>query len=49
MAQCRAAVFPEPNQPIEIRDVTIPDVAPGAVLLRTLVSEVCGTDVYPIP
>jgi L-iditol 2-dehydrogenase len=46
MAQCRAAVFPEPQQPIEIREITIPDVAPGAVLLRTVVSEVCGTDVH---
>ena len=42
----RAAVFPAPGLPPEIRTYPIPDLEPGAVLLRTLASEVCGTDVH---
>jgi threonine dehydrogenase-like Zn-dependent dehydrogenase len=42
----RAAVFPAPNEPVEIRDFPEPDLEPGAALLRTLYSEVCGTDVH---
>lgn len=46
MATCQAAVIPRPLESVEIRDVPIPPMAPGAVLLRTLASEVCGTDVH---
>lgn len=35
-----------PHAPIEIRDFPRPDLPPGAALLRTLRSEVCGTDVH---
>ena len=42
----RAAVLPAPGQPIEIREVSVPRTAPGEVLLETLASEVCGTDVH---
>ena len=35
-----------PRQPIEIREFARPDLAPGASLLRTARSEVCGTDVH---
>jgi threonine dehydrogenase-like Zn-dependent dehydrogenase len=42
----RAAVIPQPNQPIEIRAYPEPELEPGAVLLKTIVSEVCGTDVH---
>ncbi len=42
----RAAVIPAPNTPIEVRSYPEPDLEPGAVLLRTLASEVCGTDVH---
>ena len=41
-----AAVMPAPRQPIEIRDMPVPDLAPGSALLRTERSEVCGTDVH---
>jgi D-arabinose 1-dehydrogenase-like Zn-dependent alcohol dehydrogenase len=41
-----AAVFPEPNAPVELRDFPEPDLEPGAALLHTLYSEVCGTDVH---
>jgi threonine dehydrogenase-like Zn-dependent dehydrogenase len=35
-----------PRQPIEIREFDRPELAPGAALLRTERSEVCGTDVH---
>jgi len=42
----RAAVFPAPGAPVEIRDFPAPALEPGAALLTTLYSEVCGTDVH---
>jgi L-iditol 2-dehydrogenase len=41
-----AAVMVAPHAPIELRDVPEPSLAPDSVLLRTLYSEVCGTDVH---
>ena len=41
-----AAVFPAPNAPVELRQFAEPDLEPGAALLRTMYSEVCGTDVH---
>jgi D-arabinose 1-dehydrogenase-like Zn-dependent alcohol dehydrogenase len=41
-----AAVMPAPRAPIEIREFAEPALEPGSVLLRTLYSEVCGTDVH---
>lgn len=42
----RAAVIVAPGGPVEVRDFPTPDLEPGAVLLETLYSEVCGTDVH---
>jgi threonine dehydrogenase-like Zn-dependent dehydrogenase len=42
----RAVVFPGPNQPLEIREFKRPELEPGAALLETMYSEVCGTDVH---
>jgi L-iditol 2-dehydrogenase len=42
----RACVMPGPGLPVELRELPAPDLQPGAVLLRTLRSEVCGTDVH---
>jgi threonine dehydrogenase-like Zn-dependent dehydrogenase len=42
----RAAVIPKPNHPVEIREFPAPSLEPGGVLLHTLLSEVCGTDVH---
>jgi len=42
----RAAVIPAPRAPIEIRELPEPEMEPGSVLLRTIASEVCGTDVH---
>ena len=38
--------MPEPRQPIELREFDRPELPPGAALLRTARSEVCGTDVH---
>ena len=35
-----------PNEPLRIDSFPTPALAPGAALLRTLYSEVCGTDVH---
>ena len=42
----RAAVFPAPHAAIEFREFPEPALEPGAALLHTLYSEVCGTDVH---
>lgn len=41
-----AAVLVQPHQPLEVRDFERPTLEPGAVLLKTLGSEVCGTDTH---
>src|SRR5690349_5410541 len=42
----RVAVIPEPNKPVEVREVAEPDLELNSALLEVEVSEVCGTDVY---
>src|SRR5690349_8829132 len=42
----RAAVMPTPVMPPEIRRYPVPELETGAVLLKTIASEVCGTDVH---
>ena len=46
MFMIRAAVIPAPRQPVEVRTFAEPALEPGAVVLRTLAAEVCGTDVH---
>jgi D-arabinose 1-dehydrogenase-like Zn-dependent alcohol dehydrogenase len=41
-----AVVMPAPNVPIELREFPEPELEPGAALLHTMYSEVCGTDVH---
>src|SRR5215510_8259958 len=41
-----AAVMPSPHVAIEIREFPEPDLPRGGALLRTALSEVCGTDVH---
>lgn len=43
---CRAAIIPNPREPVEVRQVPVPTLKSGEVLLRVLFSEVCGTDVH---
>jgi threonine dehydrogenase-like Zn-dependent dehydrogenase len=40
------AVIPEPNMPVEVREVAEPDLEPNSALLEVELSEVCGTDVH---
>jgi threonine dehydrogenase-like Zn-dependent dehydrogenase len=42
----RAVIIPAPHAPPTVIERPIPELEPGAALLRTLVSEVCGTDVH---
>ncbi len=42
----RAALMTAPHAPIDVRDLPRPALEPGAILLETLFSEVCGTDVH---
>jgi L-iditol 2-dehydrogenase len=42
----RAAVMTAPHAPIEIRALDDPALEPGGILLETVASEVCGTDVH---
>jgi L-iditol 2-dehydrogenase len=46
MTTCRAAVIPAPNQPVRLEEIPLPSLEPGAALLETIYSEVCGTDVH---
>ena len=41
-----AAVMTGPNQPLRVESFPSPTIAPGGALLRTMYSEVCGTDVH---
>lgn len=42
----RAVLMPGPGRPLEVHRLPDPDLAPGEVLLETVASEVCGTDVH---
>lgn len=42
----QAVTMPKPNAPLLMRSYDEPEIEPGGVLLRTLGSEVCGTDVH---
>ena len=46
MTTFQAAVMTGPGQPLVVKDIPAPNLEPGAALLRTLYSEVCGTDVH---
>jgi L-iditol 2-dehydrogenase len=42
----QAAVMPGVDAPVEVRQFPRPQLEPGAILLETIYSEVCGTDVH---
>jgi L-iditol 2-dehydrogenase len=46
MSPVRAAVMTAPDAPIEVQELADPVLEPGGVLLETVASEVCGTDVH---
>jgi threonine dehydrogenase-like Zn-dependent dehydrogenase len=43
---CKAAVLEEYGKPLQIREVTIPDVEPMGVLVKVEMAGICGTDVH---
>lgn len=45
-ASCTAAVMHGANRPVELQHFSAPELEPGGVLLETIFSEVCGTDVH---
>jgi len=45
-ASVLAATMPAPREPVRVREFTAPDPQPGGAVLRTIYSEVCGTDVH---
>ncbi len=46
-SSCRAAMLVAPREPVEVREVQVPDrVEPGALLVKTLAATVCATDVH---
>jgi D-arabinose 1-dehydrogenase-like Zn-dependent alcohol dehydrogenase len=42
----KAAVFFGPGKPFEIRDVTVPEIEPDAVLIKVSLANVCGSDLH---
>ncbi len=42
----KAAVMGAPQKPLEVQEFPQPELEPGAILLETIYSEVCGTDVH---
>lgn len=45
-SSCRAAVVAAPRRPLEIRQLPVPDLEPGAMLVNVDASTLCGTDVH---
>src|SRR5947209_20005598 len=46
MGKVLAALIPEPHAPVEVRELSEPELEPNSALLDVELSEVCGTDVY---
>jgi L-iditol 2-dehydrogenase len=46
MVRGKAAVFHGPGKPFELREVTLPDIEPEAVLIRVALANVCGSDLH---
>ena len=42
----KAAVMVTPEKSLEVQEFPQPELEPGAILLKTIYSEVCGTDVH---
>lgn len=43
---CKAAVLEEYGKPLQIREVSIPEVDPGSILVKVEMAGICGTDVH---
>jgi threonine dehydrogenase-like Zn-dependent dehydrogenase len=43
---CKAAVLEEYGKPLQIREVAVPEVEAGAILVKVEMAGICGTDVH---
>jgi threonine dehydrogenase-like Zn-dependent dehydrogenase len=43
---CKAAVLDEWAKPIVVREVAVPEIEPGAVLVKLLMTGICGSDLH---
>ena len=46
MTKSRAAVFIEAGKPLQLRDVAVPQLAAGEVLVRVRLCTLCGSDLH---
>ena len=46
MIKGKAAVFFGPGKPFQIREVTLPEIEPDAVVVRVALANVCGSDLH---
>jgi threonine dehydrogenase-like Zn-dependent dehydrogenase len=46
MIKGKAAVFFGPGKPFQIRELTLPEVEPDAVVIRVTLANVCGSDLH---
>jgi threonine dehydrogenase-like Zn-dependent dehydrogenase len=46
MVTGKAAVFHGPGKPFELREVSLPEIEPDAVLVRVSLANVCGSDLH---
>jgi len=44
--EARAALLEKANEPLRVREISIPELKQGCVLVKTVASGVCGTDVH---
>ncbi|MFC1976817.1 zinc-binding dehydrogenase [Chloroflexota bacterium] len=42
----KAAIFTKPREPFVIKELPIPEVMPGAILVKLSMSNICGSDVH---
>lgn len=42
----KAAIFTAPGSPMQIREVPIPEVQPGGILVRVKLANICGSDLH---
>ena len=43
---CKAAVLEEYGKPLQIKEVAIPEIGPGSILVKVQLAGICGTDVH---
>ncbi len=46
MIQSTAAVFTEPNQPLQLRSIRVPELKPGETLVRVECCTICSSDLH---